>query len=483
MKFRKLTAAAITIVMLFSSQSIFAAPQENTQEYSGEFEVFRSIADFVANNYIDDSYTIDDIMKKGLSELLENDEQLLIELLKATLESMDDYSEFYTPEEFKKFQEQLNKTFYGIGVSVKQMESGYIEIVGFPSGSDNAQKAGFEVGDKIVKVDGNDVTGLDLQSVRDRLVGEEGTTVAVTVLRDGKEIELTAQRIATNDRTVAGAVLKGDIGYIQILTFGLKTDEEFAEQLDVMREKGVKKIILDLRNNGGGVVNAAIGIAELIVPKGKIIDVKYRQPEYNATYNSQLEKKEFDFAVLVNSHTASSAEILASAIQDSGAGKLVGETTFGKAVIQNTYTTISSAIKLTTGKYITRNGKEINKVGLTPDIEVKDTISGVDMNEFTAFDYTTRTSCGFRSNNVKSAKEKLKLLGIYEGNTENDMLDTGFRNVLKEFQRQNDILAYGVLDVVTQETIDDIISKVEITDNKQFETAYELLGGNVDNLE
>lgn len=139
MKFRKLTAAAITIVMLFSSQSIFAAPQENTQEYSGEFEVFRSIADFVAKNYIDDSYTIDDIMKKGLSELLENDEQLLIELLKATLESMDDYSEFYTPEEFKKFQEQLNKTFYGIGVSVKQMESGYIEIVGFPSGSDNAQ--------------------------------------------------------------------------------------------------------------------------------------------------------------------------------------------------------------------------------------------------------------------------------------------------------------------------------------------------------
>ena len=221
----------------------------------------------------------------------------------------------------------------------------------------------------------------------------------------------------------------------------------------------------------------------MIVPKGKIIDVKYRQPEYNATYNSQLEKKEFDFAVLVNSHTASSAEILASAIQDSGAGKLVGETTFGKAVIQNTYTTVSSAIKLTTGKYITRNGKEINKVGLTPDIEVKDTISGVDMNEFTAFDYTTRTSCGFRSNNVKSAKEKLKLLGIYEGDTENDMLDTGFRNVLKEFQRQNDILAYGVLDVVTQETIDDIISKVEITDNKQFETAYELLGGNVDNLE
>ncbi len=481
MKLKKLTAVIISLTVTFSAYSAFAAPEET--EYSGEFNVYRSIIDFIAENYIDDSYNSNDIMLKGLSEALEYNEPLLIEILKATLESMDDYSEFYTAEEFKQFQERINKTFYGIGVSVRQTEEGYVEIVGFTEGNDNAQKAGFMVGDKIIKVNGDDVTGLGLQAVCDRLIGEEGTTVSVTVQRDNTKVELTAPRVAVNDNTVAGAVLKGNIGYIQIITFGARTSDEFAEQLDVMREKGVKKIILDLRNNGGGILTAATNIAKMIVPKGKIIDVKYRQPEYNLTYNSTLDKKEFDFTVLVNEHTASSSEILASAIQDSGAGKIVGEKTYGKAVIQNTYTMKNAAIKLTVGRYITRNGNEINNVGIKPDVEVKDTVSGLDMSQYTPFDFTERVSLGGRSKNVKSAKEKLGMLGIYKGETESDMLNKELKSALKEFQRQNDIISYGVLDIVTQQAIDNAMSKIKISDDKQFETAYTLLGGNIDDLD
>lgn len=479
MKFRKITALIASLAITFSAQAVLAAPKT---EYSGEFNVYKSIIDFISDNYIDDSYNSEDIMSKGLSDALENNEPLLIELLKATLASMDDYSEFYTAEEFKQFQERINKTFYGIGVSVKQTEEGYVEIVGFPDDNDNAQKAGFKVGDKIIKVNGDDVTGLDLQAVCDRLIGEEGTTVSVTVQRGNSKVELTAPRVAVNDNTVAGAILKGNIGYIQIATFGIKTSDEFAEQLDIMREKGVKKIILDLRNNGGGVLTAATNIAKMIVPKGRIIDVKYRQPEYDLTYNSTLDKKEFDFAVLVNGHTASSSEILASAIQDSGAGKIVGETTYGKAVIQNTYTMKNAAIKLTVGRYITRNGNEINKVGIKPDVAVKDTVTGLDMSQYTPFDFTNRVSLGARGNNVKSAKEKLGMLGMYEGETESDMFSNELKNALKEFQRQNDIISYGVLDIVTQQAIDKQLSRIEISDNKQFETAYKLLGGNLDDL-
>lgn len=481
MNLKKIVSAVTALTIILTAYTGFAAPPEQ-EEYSGEFSVYKDLIEFVAENYINDSYTSDDIMIKGLSELLKDNEPLLIEFLKATLESLDDYSEFYTAEEYKKFQDRLNKTFYGIGVAVKQTDN-YVEIVGFTEGNDNAQKAGFEIGDKIIKVNGDDVTGLDLQAVIDRLIGEEGTTVSVTVLRGNSSVELTAPRVAVSDKTVSAAIFKGNIGYIQIVSFNLNTYDEFAQALDMMREKDVKNIILDLRNNGGGVVAAATNIAKLIVPKGKIIDVSYRQPQYNLTYNSSLDKKEFDFAVLVNGHTASSSEILASAIQESGAGKIVGEKTFGKAVIQNTYTmSTGAAIKLTVGRYITRNGNEINNEGIKPDIEVKDTITSIDMSAYTPFDFSSRTALGGKSDNVKSAKEKLSVLGIYEGDAESDVLDTEFKNALRQFQRQNDILAYGVLDIVTQKTIDKVFSKIEISDDKQLETAYTLLGGNLEDL-
>ena len=141
-----------------------------------------------------------------------------------------------------------------------------------------------------------------------------------------------------------------------------------------------------------------------------------------------------------------------------------------------------AAIKLTVGRYITRNGNEINNEGIKPDIEVKDTITAIDMSAYTPFDFSSRTALGGKSDNVKSAKEKLSVLGIYEGDAESDVFDTEFKNALKQFQRQNDILAYGVLDIVTQKTIDKVFSKIEISDDKQLETAYTLLGGNLEDL-
>ena len=201
------------------------------------------------------------------------------------------------------------------------------------------------------------------------------------------------------------------------------------------------------------------------------------------TYTSNLTKKEFDFIVLVNEHTASASEILASAIQDSGAGKLVGTTTFGKAVIQNTYQLENKAVlKLTAGQYITRNGKEINHVGLTPDEYVENETTSLDMSEYSEFDFRTRSALGSGGENVKAAKERLYILGYYNGDTENSVFDAELKEAVSDFQRAHDILSYGVLDIITQARIDGEVSKIETTTDNQLIKAYEMFGGKKENL-
>lgn len=481
MNLKKIIAALLSVTMTIAGGAAYAEGKDNADEtnsYSEEYKAFEQIAGYVADRYIDDSVTKDEIMVKGLSAVLEGDNTLLIDLLKATLESMDDYSEFYTAEEYKEFQNKLNPVFYGIGITMREAEDGFVEITGFAVGNNSAQQAGFEIGDKIYKVNGEDVKGIGTSAVRDKIAGEEMTSVDITVLREGKEIELTAIRVPVYERSVSGAVLEDNVGYIRIGSFANNTYAEFNESLDEMRKAEVKNIIIDLRNNTGGLVSSAVEIAQQIVPKGKIVDVKYRDSRYNITYNSNLTKQEFNFAVLVNQHTASAAEILASAIQDSGCGKLVGEQTYGKAVIQNTFPlTNGTVFKLTVGQYITRNGREINHKGLTPDEKVENTVSKIDMSKYTPFDFKTKSSLGSYGDNVKSAKEKLKVLGFYDAETESSVFDESIKESIKNFQLANDIFAYGVLDVPTQMRIDELFSDINQVEDNQLDAAYRLLTG------
>ena len=198
---------------------------------------------------------------------------------------------------------------------------------------------------------------------------------------------------------------------------------------------------------------------------------------------SNLAKKEFDFVVLVNEHTASASEILASAMQDSGAGVLVGTTTFGKAVIQNTFPlTNGSMFKLTVGQYITRNGNEINHKGITPDTYVENVTSKIDTSAYTPFDFATRSALGMNNDNVRAAKEKLRMLGYYDGDAENGIFDEELKESVRSFQQANDIFSYGVLDIPTQERIDELFSDIDVTSDEQLKTAYKMFGGDVNNL-
>ena len=474
-----LTAFAVT-----AQPVVFAQTAEKEIDTSIEYQGYEMISDYIANQYIDDTYTAEDIMKLGVSAYLEKyGDDALVEFLKGALHALDDYSDFFTREEYIEYMNEINSTFYGLGVSLQQ-NGEYVEIVEFVEEGGLAQQSGFQVGDKIVAVGGVDVVGCSVTEVRNLVVGELGTAVDITVLRGDERINLVGIRTAVNTSTVSGTVLKDGIGYVKILSFSKNTAEEFTDIVNKMKSENVKKLILDLRNNGGGQVIAAVDVARQIVPKGKIIDVEYRDKNLNHTYNSDLREPPFEIVTLVNEHTASSAEILASAIQDSGVGILMGENTYGKAVIQSPfYVNNGMVIKLTIGSYITRNGNEINKVGLIPDILVENEKKKVDTSAYTRFDFITPVSLGASGDNVMAAKERLSDMNYYSGNMHNDVYNVDLKESVTLFQRKHGLTDSGVLDIPTQIKLKEVFEQLDMELDTQLDEAYKYLGGKIEDLE
>ena len=497
-RFTALLAAAAIAVSTFVPFSAFAenggytaaaveatpAPEREQEiDESIVYQAYRKIAGYIADRYLDDSYSAEDIMKLGISKYLEeNGNDALIELLKAAMSQLDPYSDFYSSEEYREYTNDLNNTFYGLGIIMRQ-DGEYVTIDGFAEENSLAEKTGFKVGDRIVKVNGTSVVGSSLTEVRNMIIGELGTTVLVTVLRDGQELVIEGTRTAVSTSTVSVSVLEGGIGYIKIGNFANGTGKEFTDAAEMLKNEGVKKLILDLRNSPGGVVTAATQIASLIVPEGKVVDVKFRDPKQDYTFYSELKEVPFDIVVLVNNNTASSAEILASAIQDSGAGILMGEQTYGKAVIQSTFSLQNGmAFKLTIGQYLTRNGKEIDKVGLEPDIAVSNYNKLIDTSGYTRFNFLDPVSVGMSGANVNAAKERLYVMKYFIGNLGNDVFNTDLEESVREFQRDNGLVDSGVIDIPTQIKLKEVFETLETTVDVQLQEAYKHFGGDPDKL-
>lgn len=477
--------AAVTFVFsgaAYAAGSDDVSVQAESDSYSTEYKIYKQLVQSIISSYIDDSLTAEEVIEKGVSELLNGDESMLIALLKSTFNSLDAYSDFYTAEEYQNYINQINRTFYGIGVELKDI-NGYTEITGFVEENGLAEKSGFRIGDKIVAVNGIDVTGKSSAYVRNLIVGDVNTSVSISVKRGEELIELIGTRKEVKQETVSGGILDGNIGYIKIISFGKDTANEFSDIVRNFEERNTRNVILDLRDNPGGILDAAVEIAKMIVPKGKIIDVKYRDNSKNETYVSELIKPELKFYVLVNENTASSAEILASAIQDSRVGELVGTNTFGKAVIQTATPLMNGSVyKMTTGQYITRNGREINGKGLTPDYKVQNQMEKIDKNQYSKPDFSNRYSLGNNAEAIKAAKERLYMLGVYSGSVENGFFDESLRSAVCTFQENNHLSPNGVLDVATQIMLDRKFEKLEKEVDIQLQTAYKMFGGNINSL-
>lgn len=304
-----------------------------------------------------------------------DEEQIETWLYKGAVAGLGDpYAAYYTEEEYQSLRDSTNGSYCGIGVEISQnMNTGIVTVVRvFEDGP--AMEAGLLPGDILYKVGDTEVTGMDLTMIVSLIKGEENTQVTVSVVRDGEAdyLELSVERRTIEIQTVGSAMLEDQIGYISITSFDDVTTAQFNKALDELEAQGIKGLVVDLRDNGGGLVSSVCAILDRLLPEGLIV---YTEDKYgNREEETSDAEHYFDkpLAVLVNGNSASASEIFAGAVKDYGIGTLVGTKTFGKGIVQKIYPLHDgTAVKLTVSKYYTPKGNNIHEIGIEPDVEIE----------------------------------------------------------------------------------------------------------------
>jgi carboxyl-terminal processing protease len=272
---------------------------------------------------------------------------------------------------YRSLKEHTAGAFGGIGVTMG-FKDNKVTIVSVLEGTPG-EAAGLKANDEIVAVDDVPVSEYQPEEVSMHIRGEVGTEVKLTIHRAGSENEdYTIKRDTITIRSAKGKMLEGtEMGYIRIASFGENTGKEFQEEFQKLEEAGMKGLIIDLRENPGGLIKSCVEVANMVVPKGPIVSVVQRDGS-KEEHDSNLEAPKVPVVVLIDGNSASASEILAGAIKDYKKGTLMGTTTFGKGIVQQLFTmTDGSAVKLTVSHYYTPNGNDIHKVGIEPDVEIK----------------------------------------------------------------------------------------------------------------
>lgn len=309
-----------------------------------------------------------------------DDETAKDNIYKAYLSSYGDkYTMYYTADEYKALKESTNGKFYGIG-AVCQLsgEGGVLLVDVYDNGA--GYQAGLRSGDRVVNVDGRDITDMELSSAVALIKGDKGTSVTLEVIRGTERLTFSAVRDAVEAKTVSYTLLDNNIGYLSISQFEEVTTKQFKAAVEDLQSQGMKGLVIDIRNNPGGLLDTVVGMLKYMLPDGLIVyteDKQGNRKEYKGQDNDEFN---LPLAVIVNGNSASASEIFAGAIQDYGKGTIIGTQTYGKGIVQTVKPlTDGSAIKFTIAKYFTPKGQDIHGKGVTPDMVVEyDTDADVD---------------------------------------------------------------------------------------------------------
>ena len=375
-KIRKSTLVFLVVLGVLAGMSCFYGLQEigllsrlgvsgshtlagsEYEEYTHLKETYGKVDEL--RSYIMDNYYVE-----------VDEEDLDTGILRGVFQGLDDvYSYYMTPAEYEQQMASLTGVYSGIGVTISAGESGYVEVVAPTKGSP-AEAAGIRKGDLIIAVDGVEYTAAQLDVCAAEIRGPEGTDVTLTVRRKDEIFDVTITRTTIVSQTVEYDMLAHAIGYIAVSGFEQKTAEQFEAALADLEKQGARAFILDLRDNGGGLVDAAVKIADMLLDQGVVAYTEDHDGN-KSPYRSKAGKTDLPYAVLVNDGSASASEILAAGIKDNGGGPLVGVTTYGKGIIQTVeQLTDGSGIKMTILQYFSPNGSVIHKTGIEPDYVVE----------------------------------------------------------------------------------------------------------------
>ncbi len=408
------------------------------------------------------------------------------EILNGAIQGMlsvlnDPYTTYMDPETTEQFDQNVDAFFTGIGAEVS-LDNGKVVVVAPIKGSP-AEKAGIRSKDLILSVNGESLEGLSLSDAVMKIRGPKGTQAKLEILRADHEniMELIVIRDEIDLETVFSELLEDGIGKIEIRQFSLHTVESFNEQLADLEAKGMKGLIIDVRNNPGGYLNGVLDILDILVPEGQVkIQTEYRNnPAVKAM--SQGPGRAYPMTVLINGGSASASEILAAAIQQSAKGKLIGEKTFGKGTIQTQYDgqfTDGSMLKISIGKWLTPNGTWIHEEGIVPDYEVKQP-------EFFYVSFINRDKVWKLSDNNDDIKNtQIMLYGLgYDPGSKDGYFSEQTQAALKLFQQKIKLSVTGELNVETIEQLErEIIQLMVKPENDlQLQKAIHIIREQVNN--
>lgn len=290
----------------------------------------------------------------------------------------DPYSVYYDKDETKELFESTEGRYAGIGALMAQDQATKEISIEEVYKDSPAEKAGMKAGDILLTIDGRNVTEMELSDVADLVKGEEGTSVSISVKRDGESIEMEVVRKIVETPTVEAEIKENQIGYLKISEFDTVTYDQFKTEMEELENDGMKGLIVDLRDNPGGNLDTVCEILDEFLPEGTIVYTEDKDGNRVETKESD-EEHQFTkpLAVLVNEKSASASEVFTGAIQDYGTGTIVGTQTYGKGIVQTLYSlSDGSCLKITTAQYFTPNGRNIHGTGITPDIVLEKTDDG-----------------------------------------------------------------------------------------------------------
>jgi len=445
-----------------TSSVVSAATNSSKQLNKKEIEKLNAVIDLVESKYVTE-------LNRGA---------LIDGAVTGIMNALNDpYSVYMEEKVASQFSQSIEGSFSGIGAEVAN-ENGQIIVVSPIKGSP-AERAGLLPKDIILTVNGDSLSGLSLQEAVNKIRGKKGTQVKLEIVRVGvkEPINVDLVRDDIDIETIYSSIDDRGIGVIEITQFSMHTSERFAEELKALESKGLKGLVIDVRNNPGGVLQGVVEISQLMMKEGAVVvQVEGRDGKKDKTYAKGGAQKTYPIAVLTNGGSASASEILAGALQEGAGAKVVGEQSFGKGTVQVSYNQLldgGGLIKLTIAKWLTPKGNWIHEIGVKPDIEVKPAA----VYSAARLTVTETLQQNDLSESIRSVQIMLNGIG-FETDRQDGYFSAKTANAVKAFQESKKIKATGKVDVQTAQLLEkDAVDYIRNPKNDvQLQKALEVVG-------